>query len=219
MASFHATRSARRDRHCVAIAVARRSRRGLKRLGPERGLRWDRWLSRARRRRRALEPRRDVDRDHGQQDRDQPATLTSGTWLASRKLWKIQIGSVLTPPASEDRDDDLVERQREREQRRRRAAPTAWPGTSRTGTSGSVSAPRSADASSSEPRRPPQPGDRVVVDEDDAERGVADDDRRRSRAGGRTCANVVDRAMPVTMPGRAIGRMTTNEIVSRPKNE
>ena len=32
-----------------------------------------------------------------------------------------------------------------------------------------------------------------------------------------TCANVVDSAMPVTMPGRAIGSTTTNEIDSRPK--
>ena len=30
--------------------------------------------------------------------------------------------------------------------------------------------------------------------------------------------NVVFSAMPVTMPGRASGRMTRNEIVSRPKN-
>ena len=29
--------------------------------------------------------------------------------------------------------------------------------------------------------------------------------------------NVVERAMPVTMPGSAIGRTTTNEIDSRPK--
>ena len=34
----------------------------------------------------------------------------------------------------------------------------------------------------------------------------------------RTCVNVELSAMPVTIPGSAIGRMTRNEIVSRPKN-
>ena len=33
-----------------------------------------------------------------------------------------------------------------------------------------------------------------------------------------TCVNVEFRAMPVTMPGSAIGRITKNEMVSRPKN-
>ena len=33
-----------------------------------------------------------------------------------------------------------------------------------------------------------------------------------------TCVNVVFSAMPVTMPGSAIGSTTRNEIVSRPKN-
>ena len=33
----------------------------------------------------------------------------------------------------------------------------------------------------------------------------------------RTCVNVELSAMPVTIPGRAIGRITRNEIVSRPK--
>src|SRR6476661_5411311 len=32
-------------------------------------------------------------------------------------------------------------------------------------------------------------------------------------------AKVVESAMPVTIPGSAMARMTTNEIVSRPKNE
>ncbi len=33
----------------------------------------------------------------------------------------------------------------------------------------------------------------------------------------RICVKVVFRATPVTMPGSAIGRITRNEIVSRPK--
>ena len=33
-----------------------------------------------------------------------------------------------------------------------------------------------------------------------------------------TARNAVLSAMPVTIPGSAIGRMTRNEIVSRPKN-
>ena len=41
----------------------------------------------------------------------------------------------------------------------------------------------------------------------------------KSPSGTPSVANVVDSAIPVTMPGRAIGRITTNEIVSRPKNE
>jgi hypothetical protein len=40
-----------------------------------------------------------------------------------------------------------------------------------------------------------------------------------SPSGTSNVANVVESAMPVTMPGSAIARMTTNEIVSRPKNE
>ena len=105
-----------------------------------------------------------------------PATLTSGTWLASRKLWKIQIGSVLTPPGQEDRDDDLVERQRERQQAagdqgrpkgRERHVAERLEGV------GSKVGRRLFE----ETRGPAQPGDRVVVDEHDAERRVADDDR------------------------------------------
>ena len=37
-------------------------------------------------------------------------------------------------------------------------------------------------------------------------------------SGNDRVANVVLSAMPVTMPGRAIGRMITNEIASRPRN-
>ena len=66
-------------------------------------------------------------------------------------------------------------------------------------------------------RRPPQPGDRVVVDDHDAERGVADDDREQPERDA-DVRNAVLRAMPVTMPGRASGRITMNEIASRPKN-
>jgi hypothetical protein len=40
----------------------------------------------------------------------------------------------------------------------------------------------------------------------------------RKPSGKSICANVVDNAMPVTMPGRAIGNTTMNEIVSLPKN-
>ena len=108
-----------------------------------------------------------------------PATLTSGTWLARRKLWKIQIGSVLTPPASEDRDDDLVERQREGQQAPASSADRSAGNVTYRNVR-NVSAPRSADASSNERESAAQPGDRVVVDEDDAERRVADDDREQA---------------------------------------
>src|SRR3954454_13711003 len=39
----------------------------------------------------------------------------------------------------------------------------------------------------------------------------------RERSTPRTWVNVSERATPVTIPGRAIGRITRNEIVSRPK--
>ena len=42
-----------------------------------------------------------------------------------------------------------------------------------------ASAPRSAEASSGVTRQPSQPRDDVVVGDDDAERGVADDDRQQ----------------------------------------
>ena len=41
---------------------------------------------------------------------------------------------------------------------------------------------------------------------------------KKPRPTPRNWVKVVFRATPVTMPGRAIGRMTRNEIVSRPKN-
>ena len=37
-------------------------------------------------------------------------------------------------------------------------------------------------------------------------------------SGSSTVLKVAFSAMPVTIPGSAIGRMTRNEIVSRPKN-
>ena len=40
----------------------------------------------------------------------------------------------------------------------------------------------------------------------------------RLRSMPRTCVNVSLSATPVTIPGSAIGRITRNEIVSRPKN-
>ena len=40
----------------------------------------------------------------------------------------------------------------------------------------------------------------------------------RPRSIPRTWVKVLFSAIPETMPGRAIGRMTRNEIVSRPKN-
>ena len=40
----------------------------------------------------------------------------------------------------------------------------------------------------------------------------------RLRSMPRTCVKVSLSATPVTIPGSAIGRMTRNEIVSRPKN-
>ena len=79
-----------------------------------------------------------------------PTTLTIGTWFGRERLVRIHIGSVCCRAGGERRDDHLVEEQREGEQpageqrrahqRERHAA----------GTSASA-APRSADASSSEP--------------------------------------------------------------------
>ena len=46
---------------------------------------------------------------------------------------------------------------------------------------------------------------------------MGDDTVNRLRSIPSTWVKVVLRAMPVTIPGRAIGRITRNEIVSRPK--
>ena len=103
-------------------------------------------------------------------------TLTCGScW--PRRIWpKIQIGSVLLRAGGERRHDHLVEREREREQaagderrRDRRERDVA----------------ERLDAVGAEVHRrlgqraghAPQPRDHVVVDDDDAERRVADHDR------------------------------------------
>ena len=65
---------------------------------------------------------------------------------------------------------------------------------------------------------PPEPRDRVVEDDDDAEGRVPDDDRRAARNGNPTVVYVVCSASPVMIPGSAIGRITSSVIVSRPKN-
>ncbi len=79
------------------------------------------------------------------------------------------------------------------------------------------SAPRSIDASISEPRGAAEAGDGVVVDDNDAEGGVAKHDRP-DREGMSNRLKAERSAMPVMMPGSAIGRMTSSEIASRPKN-
>ena len=126
------------------------------RPGPDAGRRWPGWppeaLSDERRARPASlgDPRREVDRDRPTAgSRRRPRRCTSGTWFASRKLWKIQIGSVLTPPAVKivtmtSSNDSAKASRRAREQRRaegrERHPPERLPGV----------APRSADASSNE---------------------------------------------------------------------
>ena len=61
-----------------------------------------------------------------------------------------------------------------------------------------------------------KPGDHVVVDDDDAERRVPDHDRRQPEVDPDRMYEAFS-AIPVTIPGSAIGRMTRNEIDSRPK--
>ena len=157
---------------------------------------------------------RDVDRDRRTAGSTTSADDVHDGQLvgAGRKLWKIQIGSVCVAARREGRDDDLVERQREREQRRPRAAPSGSPGSVTYRNVCHVSAPRSVGRLLGRRGGPPQPGDDVVVDEDDAERRVADDDREHAQRRGRASRTSCSRAMPVTMPGSAIGRITTNEI-------
>ncbi len=64
-----------------------------------------------------------------------------------------------------------------------------------------------------------QAGEHVVVDDDDAEGRVPDHDRPEveSRDARRMTKNEFS-AIPVMIPGSAIGRTSRNEIASRPKN-
>ena len=73
-------------------------------------------------------------------------------------------------------------------------------------------------------RRAPQPGDDVVVGDDDAERGVGDDERVEAEADAERERSEVSvrlklfcRATAVTMPGRAIGRIHRNDSEFWPK--
>ena len=147
-----------------------------------------------------------------------PATLTSGTWLARRKLWKIQIGSVLTPPARKivtmTSSNDSANASRppaisaERRAGKRHVA-------ERLERVGAKVGRRLLER----PRGPAQPGDRVVVDEHDAERRVADDDREEAERDVERGERRATAPCPSRSRAGRSARMTTNEIVSRPKNE
>ena len=143
-------------------------------------------------------------------------TLTIGSWFGREKLLKIQIGSVSSPAPIVNVVTMISSNER--------AKASSAPATSAVRRFGKRdqaeglpgSAPRSADASSNEVETP-QPRDHVVVDDDDAEGRMADDDREQARSMPRTWVKVELSAIPVTIPGSAIGRITRNEIVSRPK--
>ena len=107
-------------------------------------------------------------------------TLTIGSWLGRKRLSKIQIGSVSWPAPIVNVVTMISSNDS--------AKASSPPATSAVRMFGRVtrrnvchgSAPRSADASSIEPEHAAQPGDDVVVDDDDAEGGVADDHREQA---------------------------------------
>ena len=106
-------------------------------------------------------------------------TLTIGNWFGRERFARIQIGSVSCPTDRERRHDHLVERKREREQRagddRRR---DLWSRhvAERLPRVGAEIHGRLVERA----RHPPHSCDRVVVDDDDAERGMPDDDREQA---------------------------------------
>ena len=65
---------------------------------------------------------------------------------------------------------------------------------------------------------PPHSGDHVVVGDGDAEGGVADDDRPERETECSVMLIAERSAIPVMMPGRAIGSTMNSESTSRPKN-
>ena len=120
----------------------------------------------------------------------------------------------------ERRDDDLVERQREGQQRAGQQRRRGSPGTSRSRNVWNTPAPRSIDASSSEP--PVRRSRASTLLKTTTMQNVACPtttvNSPKLMPIGRACVVIaLDSAMPVTMPGSAIGSTTRNEIASRPK--
>ena len=172
---------------------ARRSRRidvrsalaGTPVAGSGRGRRRPGQARRPTRPRRA-EPGRDVDRDRATATiRATATTLTIGRWFGSRRLARIQIGSVCSVPAvkvvtmisSNDRANASRPPARSAVRRRQRHVPERLPGV------GAEVHRRLLERA----RRAAQAGDDVVVDDDHAERRVADDDRDEAERRCRSC--------------------------------
>ena len=121
-------------------------------------------------------------------------TLTIGSCAGRERVAKIQIGQRLLGARREDRDDDLVEREREREQparQERRAHLREHHVPERLPVVGAEVGGRLVER----PGRPAHARDHVVVDDDHAERRVADDDRREPERDAERAEHVDDRRL------------------------
>ena len=116
----------------------------------------------------------------------------------------------------EQRDDDLVEGQRERQHasREQRAGELRQQHVAQGLQAIGAEIHRGLDETA---RQAPEARDDVVVDDDEAERGVAEDNGPEAELDARELEGGESSEMPVTMPGSAIGSTSASVIASLPQ--
>ena len=146
-------------------------------------------------------------------------TLTIGAWFGRNRLSRIQIGNVVVVRPAVNVVTMISSKLS--------ANASSPPASSAERISGNVTrrnvvklpAPRSIDASS---RSPPSRRSRAItlLNTTTMQNVACATDRREQPTAGRrgSCGTRCCSAMPVTMPGSAIGRITSSDTASRPKN-